>query len=282
MSKVAIVTDTISCLPADLVKEYGIRIIPTGLIMDGKRYRDSELSNEDFWKLFYATKTHTTAAGSPADFEAVFRELSQITGDIVCINVSAKLSATCNDAVMAKEAVKAEKPGMNIEIIDSTTATGAMGFIVLEAARAASQGKSFNEVVGIVNTMIPRVKFLCAMNTLKYLIKSGRAPKTAMLGDLMKVKPIIGMVSGTGLVENIGRASGEKKAREKIVELAGDYFDSSKPSHFFVHYTDSLEVGEELKKMVIEKYHPVELYMTPYTPVMASQTGSVVAVAFYS
>jgi DegV family protein with EDD domain len=282
MSKVAIVTDTISCVPPDLQKELDIHIVPTGLILDGKKYKDTELSNDEFWKLFYKSKSATTAAGSPTDFEAVFSELSKTTTDIVCITVSSKLSATHNDALMARQMLVQENPNLNIEVIDSTTATGAMGFIVLEAARVAKAGKKFSEVVEIAESMVSRVKFITVMETLKYLIKSGRAPKSAIIGDWMNVKPIIGMVTGTGLVENLGRATGNKKARAKIVDLAKDYFDSSKPSHFFIHYTDNIEAGEELKQMVIEQYHPVELYMTPYTPVMSSQTGSVVAIAFYS
>lgn len=283
MSKVGIVTDTICCVPENLVKELNVKIVPTGLIIDGKHYKDTDLTNVEFWKLFNAAKAPvTTTAASPADFAAAFTELAKSTDSILCLTVSSKLSATNNAAVKAKELLQEEKPNLNIEIIDTTTAAGAEGFLVIEAARAAQAGKSLSAIIQLVKDMIPKVKFLTAMDTLKYLIRSGRAPKTAKLGEFMNVKPIIGMVSGTGLVESMGRARGKQKAMEKIVDMAKEHMDTSKPVHVMVHYTDGIGPADDLKKLVTARYNCKELYITPYTPVMASQTGPVVAISFYS
>lgn len=283
MAKVGIVTDTVSCVPKELVKEYGIRVVPVGLVIDGKDYLDTELSNDQFWKLFYATKQQiTTHAVSPGDFATAFTDLAKTTDSIVCIVVSKALSATHEAAVQARDMVREKNPNLKIEIIDSKTAAGAQGFLVLEAARAARAGKSLAEVVKVVQAMIPKVKFMTAMDTLKYLIRSGRAPKTAVIGDILNVKPIIGMVSGTGLVESLGRARGKKKVMAKLADMLKDHTDTSQPLHIMVHYTDGIAAGEELKSLVTSKYKCTEVYLTPYTPVMASQTGPVVSVAFYS
>jgi DegV family protein with EDD domain len=283
MSKTAIVTDTVSCLPSDLVKEYDISIVPVGLVIDRKNYRDTELPNEEFWKLFNNTKEPiTTNAANPADFEAVFTSLAKKTDSICCILVSEKLSATHKTAVMAKETLKQKIPSLKIEVIDSTTATGAQGFIVLEAARAAQAGKEFSEVVNTAKSMIPRVKFVTVMQTLKYLIRSGRAPKSAIIGNWLHVKPIIGMVNGSGLVETLGRERGDDKAIEKIIDMVKDYADASKPLNVMVHYTDDKALGEKIRDKVVSRYKCNEVYLTPYTPVMSSQTGPVVAIAFYS
>ncbi|MFQ5996864.1 MAG: DegV family protein [Dehalococcoidales bacterium] len=283
MSKVGIVTDTISCLPKEIVKQYGIRIVPTGLVIDGKLYRDDELSNDEFWKLFYAVNGQTTTnAVTPGDFATVFSDLAKTTDSIVVIVVSKALSATHQSAVQASEMVKSEHPNLKIEVLDSKTAAGAQGFIVLEAARAAEAGKNFEEVVQLAKDMVPKVRFITAMDTLKYLIRSGRAPKTAVIGDILQVKPIIGMVSGTGLVENLGRVRGKKKALAKITEMAKEYIDPDKPVHVMFHYTDGIAAGEELKELVTSQLDCAEVYLTPYTPVMASATGPVVAMAFYS
>ena len=283
MSRVAIITDTVSCLPPDLVKKYSITVIPVGLVIDRKCYQDTAISNEEFWRLFNLTKEPiTTNATNPADFEAAFARLAQNTDSICCILVSKKLSATYNSAVMARETLKEKLPSLKIEIIDSTTATGAQGYIVLEAARAAQSGKDLAEVTQAAMDMIPRVKFITAMQTLKYLIKSGRAPKSAIIGDWLKVKPLIGMVSGTGLVDNLGRERGMDKAIEKILDMVKDHADTSKPLHIMVHYTDDKALGEKIRNIMVSRYNCCEVHLTPYTPVMASQTGPVVAIAFYS
>jgi DegV family protein with EDD domain len=285
MSKVAILTDTISCLPDELVKQYGIEIIPVYLVINRKNYKDTEISNEEFWRLFNNTREAiTTNAANPADFEAIFQKLAQTnnTDSICCILVSKQLSATNKAAYMAKETLKQKIPSLKIEIIDSASATGAQGYIVLEAAKAAQAGKDLNEVVKAAQEMLPRVKFVTVMNTLKYLIRSGRAPKAAVIGNLLNVKPLIGMTNGSGLVENLGHERGLDKAIGKIIDMIKDLTDTSKPLHVMVHYTDDKAMGEKIKQMVTARYNCVEVYLTPYTPVMASQTGPVLAIAFYS
>jgi len=282
MSRVGIVTDTTSCLPPELVKEYDIRIVPVGLVIGGKHYKDTELTNEEFWRLFYAANGSTsTTAASPGDFATIFEELSQSVNSIVCILVSKALSATFEAATQGKKLVQEKNPGIKIEIVDSKTSAGALGFIVLEAARAAKAGKSLEEVVQVANDMLPRVKFITAMDTLKYLIKTGRAPKMAVIGDWLGVKPIIGMVSNTGLVENLGRARGKQKALAKIAELAKAHIEPGKPVHAMFHYTDGVAAGETLREIITSQIDCKEVYFTPYTPVMASATGPVVAFSFY-
>jgi len=283
MPKVAVVADTICCLPPELVREYGILLIPVSLVIDRKIYNDISLSNEQFWEMFYKAKEPvTTNAITPGDFERVFSELAQNTDSIVCILVSKVLTATFNNAVIAAKMVQEENPGLKIEIIDSVNAAGAEGFIVLEAAKAAREGKSLAEVVQVIKETIPRVNFFCTMETMKYLIRIGRAPKIAHLGDMMKVKPIISLNKETGLVENVGRARGMQKALEKMVEMVKEKTGTEKPVRLMVHYTDDPSAAEEIKKLALKQLpNIIEIYTTPYTPVMAAACGPVVAISYY-
>ncbi len=283
MPRVGIVTDSVNCLPADLTKEYGIRVVPLGLSINGKSYRDQvDITTDEFWKLFPEIKEFTTSAPAPGDFANTFEELSKSTDSIVCIALSMGLSATHESAVQAGEMFKSGHPNINIEVIDSRTAAGAQGFIVLEAARAAQSGKSLAEVIQVARDMIPRVKFVVGMETLKYLIKSGRAPKIAYMVELAQVKPIIGMVNNTGLIENLGRARGIRKCMLKMVDMVKEYVDVSKPVHLMAHYTDRIEDAEELRDIATYRYNTTEVYLTPFTPVMSGHTGPVVTLSFYS
>ena len=283
MSKVGIVTDSTNCLPQEVLQEYDIRVVPVGFTIEGKTYWDTEISSNDFWKLFKEAKElPTTNAVTPGTFTDIFNDLANTTDNIVCILVSKALSATNSVAVKAGEMIKEEHPDLKIEIVDSKTSAGALGFIVMEAAKAAKAGKSLEEVVQVAEEMIPRVKFVCGMNTMKYLIKSGRAPKSAYIGEFLQIKPIIGMVSGTGLVESMGRVNGSKKTMTKLTEMVKDHIDTSKPIHLMVHYTDDIKTGEELKEYATSVYDCAEVHLTPYSPVMASATGPVVSLSFYS
>ncbi|MFC1940324.1 DegV family protein [Chloroflexota bacterium] len=283
MSKVGIVTDSVNCLPANLTKEYGIHIVPLLLSINGKSYRDQvDITNDEFWKLFPEIKEFTTSAPAPGDFASTFEELSKSTDSIACITLSRALSATHEAAAQAGEMFKSEHPDINIEVIDSRTAAGAQGFIVLEAARAAQSGKNLAEVTQVARDMIPRVKFVVGMETLKYLIRSGRAPKVAYMVELAQVKPIIGMVNNTGAVENLTRARGKRKCMLRMVDMVKEHVDISKPVHLMAHYTDRIEDAEEVRNMATSQYNSAEVYVTPFTPVMSGHTGPVVTLSFYS
>jgi DegV family protein with EDD domain len=282
MAKVGIVTDTICCLPPEKIAEFGIRLVPVSLNINGKPYRDMvDLSPDEFWKMFPDIKQFTTGAPALADYTSVFHELSKNTNNIACIFVAKALSATHEVALQARELFKKDHPDVNIEIIDSRNAAGAQGFMVLEMAKAAQDGKNLENVVQVGNDMIPRARFVCAMETMKLLIKIGRAPKTAYMGELFQVKPIIGMINNTGLVESLGRARGMDKTMMKMAELIESYI-GDKPVHVNVHYSNSVEDGEKLKDLVNSRFNCVEQYFTPYSPVMCGAVGPVLAVSFYS
>jgi len=284
MSKVGIVTDSSCCLPGEIIKEYGINMAPVHLIIEGKDYRDQvDITPSEFWRMFRGLKeSPTTSAAGPGDWINVITEAARSTEDIVCITLSRKLSATHEGAVEARDTMKVEHPNINIEVIDSETAMGAHGFVVLEAARAAHAGKSLAEVVQAAQDVKKKVKWYLSPDTLKYLIRIGRAPKTAVIGELLQIKPIIGMVKGTGLVENLDKARGKQKAMLKMVDMIKDYVDTEKPLHVIVHYSERIEEVEEFKKTITSRYNCSEVYVSESTPVVAAAMGPVIGVAFYS
>lgn len=284
MARIGIVTESTNCLPPELIKQFDIRVAPYHLILEGKVYLDQiDITPAEFWRRFPTLKTlPTTGTPSPGDYAAIFSELAKSTDSIVCLNLSNALSAAYKAAASARDMVLEEHPGLKIELLDTRNAAGAQGFIALEAARAAQAGKSLDEIIKLAQDMVPRVKYIAALDTLKYLIKGGRAPKTAVLGELVGVKPFIGIVSSSGLVGSLGKERGKRKAVQKLVELVKEHADTDKPLHVMVHYTNSIEDGEQLKEMVTSRYNCAEVYMTDLTPVMTTHIGPAVGLSFYS
>lgn len=284
MSKVAIVTDSTNCLPPELIKEYDIRVAPYRITMDGKDYIDQvEITPAEFWQVFDSLKeTPTTGVPAPGAFGSIFSELAESTDSILCIHLSTAVSAIYEPFMVARDTIMKERPDLKIEFVDTKNTSGALALTVLEAARAAQAGKSLSEVVKVAQDMIPRVKWIMALDTLKYLIKGGRAPKTAIVGEVLGVKPIIGFVSGSGVIESLGRERGKKKAMLKLVDLVKDYADVSKPLHVIVHYTNRIEDSVELKEMVTSRYNCTEVYMSDLTPVMTAHTGPAIGLSFFS
>ena len=284
MSNVGIVTDSTNCLPPELINEYNIRVAPIGMVIEGKAYRDQvDITLDEFRRIIgQLEKQPTTSAANPVDFLNIFTELSESTDNIVCILVSKALTATQESAYQAKRLIRAEHPDLNIEIIDSKTSAGALGFIVLEAARAAQQNKSIEEVTAVVQNMIIRVIYLAALDTLKYLMRIGRAPRITSIGEMLNVKPIIGFVDDTGLIEVVARVRGKRKSLDTLVGIVEKYVDTDQPIHVMVHYMDGIEQGEALRDLIASRYNCAEIYMTEFTPVMVSATGPMIGLSVYS
>ena len=284
MSKVAVVTDSTSCIPLDLLKKYDIRVGLYHIIMEGMDYRDLiDITPAEFWSRFKTLKRlPTTAVLGPGEYIEIFNDLMKNTRDIVCVCISKALSGAYESSSRAKEIFQIDHPDVNIEIVDSKNSGGALGFAVLEAARAAEAGKNIKDVTQAALDMVPRVKLLIALDTLKYLIIGGRAPKIAFIGELLRLKPIIGLMGDSGLVDSLGNARGKARAMQKLVELVKEHADITGPLHVMVHYTDNIEDGKRLRDIVTSTYNCAEIHMTDFTPVMTTHTGPSLAISFYS
>lgn len=154
--------------------------------------------------------------------------------------------------------------------------------MVLEAARAAQAGKSREEIIRIVQDISSRVIYLSSIETLKYLIRTGRAFRGASFGDMMNIKPIIGFIDDSGYIEVIARVRGKENAIPKLVDMVKEYADVRKPLHAIFHYSNCKDDAEHLKNLVTQKYHCSEVYLTEYSPVMVSTTGPMFGLSFYS
>ncbi len=283
MSKVALITDTVASMPQELIKSLGIRVVPMGFMMDGQKYRDQvDIHPDEFWVKFKTMKKFTSFAPIPGDFVDVFEQARQETDDIAVVVISKALSACYQSALQARDIIRTQKPRLNIEIVDSKAFTGSEGFIAIEGARAAQAGKSLAEVVQVMQDMVGRVKSVGCLETLKYLIRSGRAPKVAYLGELMGIKPIVGGVDGSGLVQSLGTAKGKQKGFDRIVQMVGEYSDTTKPLHIMVHYTNNIEDGKQVLEMVRARYNPVESYLTFQSPLSGGHTGPIVVICLYN
>ena len=169
---VRIVTDSSCDLRGDEVADFDIEVVPLSIRFGDDEYTDREqLSVDRFYELLASSDTlPETAAPSPGRFAESFqRHLDAGATAIVCINISAALSATMQSAVTAADSMDAD-----IRVVDSTSITVGLGSIVIAAAEAAKNGASADEVVAIAESMSARTHVFGALDTLENLQKGGR------------------------------------------------------------------------------------------------------------
>jgi DegV family protein with EDD domain len=214
------VTDSACDLRGDEVDELNIEVVPLSIRFGDNEYTDREqLGVTEFYRLLAESDAlPETAAPSPGRFaEAFQRHLDAGASAIVCINLSAAISATMQSAVTAAGEIDAD-----IRIVDSKSITAGQGSIVLGAARLAAAGASVDEVVAAAESMSERTHVFGALDTLENLQKGGRIGNAqALLGSMLSIKPIIDISSGS--VEEAGKQRTRKKSltwlRDKLSEF---------------------------------------------------------------
>jgi DegV family protein with EDD domain len=208
---VRVVTDSASDLDAAEADQLGIEVVPLSIRFGAEEFTDrQDLSVAQFYeKMDELDILPETAAPSPGAFEQAFRKVVDEGADeVVCINLSAALSATGQAAQAAAAAVQ---PDIKVRCIDSASITAGLGTMVLAAAEAARAGASGDEIVELVENLKPRTRVFGVLDTLDNLKKGGRiGGAQAMLGTMLSIKPCVDL--STGEVVEAGKQRTRKKA----------------------------------------------------------------------
>ncbi len=281
--KVAILADSIACLTPEMVRQYQLRIVPINIHFDGKIYRDGvDITAREAYRLLErAPEDFALSPASVGEYVGAYREASAQAEGVLCITLSSELSTVYNMACIAKEEAKSELPQTSIEVLDSKTAAGGEGLIVLAAARAAAEGKNLAEVTKVAEAVRDKVGVIGIMETIRHAYRTGRVPKiTAVAGSMLNIKPIF-VISG-GVVRIAGLARNKEQAVKRALTMMKKKV-RARPVHVAVAHADVPEEGERLRERISSEFDCVELWLTDFSAVMGYAAGSgVLAIAFYT
>jgi len=279
MGKIAVVTDSVACIPPDLIEKYDIHVVPFHVVWDGRVYTDGvDLTPEEFYRLFGQNNSFpTTSQPSLADFVRTYAQLSEKAEGIVSIHIPEELTGAISVARVAAQ----EAASVPVRVVDSRMATIAQGFIVLEAARTAAAGGTLDEVVAAAEALIPRVEFFATLDDLKHLHRGGRIGEAAtLLGSKLRINPILSLAHGK--VRVLGVVRSRRKAVEKMLEMMEEQV-GQRPVHASAFHGNALEEAQRIGEEIQSRFNCVEFYITEFAPVMGAHTGpGVVGMAFYA
>lgn len=285
MGRTVVVTDSVSCLPPELVSRYGIYVVPLLIIHEGRSYRDGiDISPTEVYRIMRKKGAlPTTSVPSPGDVLDTYRQASTQGDSILCITVTGLQSKVFDTALLASEMAKAELPDTTIEVMDSRAVAGALGFIVLAAASVADEGGSLVDAREAARAMMPRVNSVFVLDTLYYLARTGRIGRAAAwAGSVLDMKPVVEHSTSVGETTPVARPRTKSKALARLVEIVAERVDDS-PVHAIVHHGDELEEAERLRERVASQFNCVELYLGDFPPAMGVHAGpGLLGVSFYA
>ena len=265
---VKIVTDSSADLPAQLVQELGITIVPLYVRFGEKVYRDRvDISEDEFYQRLLHDPVHpSTIQPTPQDFANVYQKLSPKADGIVSIHMSAKLSGTYNSALQGKEMIE---KGCPIEVVDSQTTSMGLGLIDIAAAIVAKAGEGLPTVMEEVKQAIPNIRLLFLLDTLEYLLLGGRIGKAkALLGSILNVKPVLILKDGEVV------PAGQVRSRAKGIDRLFDFVKSaSNIQDLAVVYNTTPDEAQALEERIGTIFTKEQIKLARVGPMLGVHSG---------
>jgi DegV family protein with EDD domain len=268
MPSTAVVADTTSYLPRELLAEHDIREVSLYVGLEGDQEREADITDLHafYERLRISDQTVTTSQPSVGDFISVYEPLLAEGKEIISIHLSSGISGTCESAMQARERLTADgKGGERIVVYDSRTGAGGMGLMALTAANAAENGASAAEAEERVKTARDELKIFFAVDTLDYLRRGGRiGAARAWIGTTLKIKPILTLEEEITPIERVRTRS---RAFERMVDYGRQRHEAGADAWVVQHVQDP-----ENAQRLVEACQP----FFGSDPVFTSEVGPVI------
>lgn len=275
MPNVAIVTDSVASIPETMIDALNIRWAPYYIHQGKVVLRDLITApGAAFYAwLTTATELPKTANPSAGDYLQIYRSLvTEGVRDIASIHITSKGSGAYQAALVAREMLMEAMPDLHIEVIDTLNVSMCQGWMAIEAARAALDGKSLSEVVALVRGMMPVTRMIQTADTLKYLYMGGRIGKaTHLVGSILSIKPLIGMEDG--VIVPLGQARSRRAAYEKMVDMVETAVGKMGKIKIAYVHAAAVEEAEKLKAMFEARLTCVESLIAELSPALGVHSG---------
>ena len=270
MSRVYIVTDSTADLTEEEVKQFEISIVPMNISIDDENYIDGvTITKEEFKeKMIASAELPKTAQPSIGRFVEVYDELGKNGDSVISIQMMRSISGTVDAARQAADITET-----NVTVVDSDFTSRSMGMIVKEAAKAAQEGKTVEEILEIIEDAKNRTTLYLTVVNLDNLIKGGRISQLmGMFSNLLNIKLFLQVINGK--IEIIQKGRGLKSLQKKYDEI----FEQMKSAPNGIQEIGIMHAGlsdfnQGNIARVRELFPDVPLTIVTTSPIIMSHTG---------
>src|ERR1041384_2794921 len=272
MSKIALVTDSTTYMPPELVKKYNISVAPQVIIWGDETYKDGvDMDSHEFFTRLKTSKIMpTTSQVAVISFQEIFQDLVGKGYEVLALLISSRLSGTVQSAMQARDLMSAARDKVNV--VDSQSVARALGLQVLAVARALEQGASLKEAIALAEKSYQYTGVFFAVDTLEFLHRGGRiGGAQRFLGTMLNMKPILAIQDGR--VEGIERIRTKNKSHDRVLELTIEKVAGRSPVHLATLHANAAEDARALLTRAEQALHPMESIFTEVSPTVGTHAG---------
>lgn len=273
MSNIKIVTDSAVALTPEEITKYDIKIVPLSVQIDGTVYEDGVTIQRDEFleKMIESKSLPQTSQPSIGTFQALYDDIHQKFPDseILSLHLSSGLSGTVRAAEQAAALTSAK-----ITTFDTLAADRAQAFVVLQAAKMASQGATMAEILPAVEKARDESHIFLSFTSLTNMVAGGRLSKTqGIIGNLLNIKVGASVTKNDGTVEVLLKGRGMKtiaKFNNNVIAKMQEYKEvlSIGISHAGIP-EEAAQIAARLKAI----WPDIEIPVLNTTPIISTHTG---------
>lgn len=219
MEKIKIIVDSGNSIRLEEAEKYNIGVIPFKIHFGDKSYTDLiDIDSDEFFeKLGKSQEKVTTAIPSVGEFTEILEKyIEEGYNKILCFSIGSHLSGMNNMMNLAKNHIKNKE--VRIDVIDTKIASLPLYFVATKAAKSVMDGKKYEEIYKNALEDIEKANVFVRADTLDYLVKGGRLPKSiGKVASLIKFTPIFTMKDGD--IKIAKKVIGKKKSFKEIAEI---------------------------------------------------------------
>lgn len=277
MSNYVIVSDATLDLPVNIIKEYGVHVIPMGVAIDDVTYtfdpEEKDLSVEEFYAKLQNGAVAQTTQITPSIFMDHFGKLLEQGLDILYISFSSGLSGTYNTSQLVIRELSEEYPDRKIYCIDSLCASIGEGLLVYHAALLKQKGFSLEQLKDWVELNKTAAKHWFTVTDLFYLKRGGRISSIeAMVGTALKIRPVLSM-DNNGKLAVISKIRGSKSELDFLITKMEEGGIELASQTVIIGHADNLVKAQELEKLIRDRNLVQDIVITKIGPIIGSHTG---------
>ncbi|MHC1721015.1 MAG: DegV family protein [Clostridiaceae bacterium] len=269
--KIAILTDSCSDVPQNLLERYNIYQVPLTINYKDRSYRDRiEISPEEVYENLGKEIPHTSLP-TMGEMQGIIEKIIKDGYDQIIIPV---ISSGLSGTYAAIRMVCDEFKSINTAVIDTKNIAIASGFFSIYAAQLIEKNLSFEEIVKKIQNKIDKSHIYYSLETLQYLIKGGRIGRVeGILGSMLQIKPIISC-DENGIYYTVEKVRGRKQSINKMMEIVEDKLRGKKNYYLAICHGYAQEEADKVKEKMKLYVDKATLYMEgQISPALGVHTG---------
>ena len=275
-----ILADSCCDLSPELLKKTQAKIAPLTITIDDTHYvDDGTVDIPPYLAAMKASKNPVRSACPSPDLYA--EDIRATEGDCFIVTLSAKLSGSHNAASLGVQLAQEDMPEKKVHVFDSESASAGETYIALMIHDLIAAGKSFEQIVELVEEKIRSMHTLFVLDSLDNLVKNGRISRTvALLANVLSIRLLMSD-DGHGAIKNISKARGIKGALGQMVETCRKHTEglAAASQRLVISYCNCPERARQVRDMIREKCPAIgEIILTPTSALssMYANAGGIV------